>query len=128
MTLGPIQVLGQPPQFAVFRLDALRRHVRDKRVNPLRTILHSGAAHRFEISEQIYEHLESLLSEGLDGAELCKAWLPPPMLSDPPAHVSVRGHLSDGTEIEVDFDCEPESPPRVARRLGTAWSPDAAAD
>jgi hypothetical protein len=89
--------------------------------------LRSGAVERFEISDEIYEHLAGLISDGLDGAELCHTWLPTPTLGDPPVRVSVLGTLADKTPVGVLFYCAAESAPEVEqplRRASPGKSPD----
>lgn len=75
----------------------------------VRIELRSGNVQKFEISEDIFRYLEALAAEGLDGAALCKAWLPQPMWSDPAMRVEVSGQRTDGTRVDVSFDCKPGS-------------------
>jgi hypothetical protein len=68
--------------------------------------LRSGAVERFEISDEIYRHLAGLISDGFDGAELCRKWLPRPMIGDPPMHVTVVGTLRRAFRLAVKGDVD----------------------
>jgi hypothetical protein len=94
----------------------------------VRILLRSGAEHRFEISDQIYGQLDALVKAGADGAELCKEWLPHPMIGDPPVAVDVTGTLEDGTAIDVSFGCTPDSTPPAHSRPPTSGDLDMAPD
>ena len=82
----------------------------------VRIQLRSGAEQQFEISDGIYRQLQALVEAGADGAELCKRWLPEPMLGDPPVSVDVSGTLEDGTAVHFSFDCKSDSTPQSDHR------------
>ena len=63
--------------------------------------LRSGLSHEFEISEEIFDYMESLRAQGLSGAELCRAWLDGGLF-DPPVAVHVSGQRRDGRAIELE--------------------------
>jgi hypothetical protein len=68
--------------------------------------LRSGSSIDFEVDEQTFRDLEALVAEGLDGAELCKAWLGDAMPLELPLAVHVVGQRSDGTSIELSINCD----------------------
>jgi len=83
---------------------------------------------QFEISDDIYRHLATLVKRGADGAELCAEWLPAPMIGDPPAMVDVSGTLADGTAVDVSFGCEPDSRPEEGARPPSLGGRDTSPD
>ncbi len=52
------------------------------------------------------------MEEGLDGDELCKAWLGEAVPSgDPPIAVQVSGRRASGGTVHLTFRCRPDERP-----------------
>ena len=83
-------------------------------------VLRSGTIDEFEITEAILDHLEALRAGGLDGWDLCAAWLGPAMSPDQPVRVHVSGYRRSGLPIALEFQCGRGS--QVHRTDGAAES------
>ncbi len=81
----------------------------------VRIYLESGAVQCFDISDNIYAHLEHLLADGVDAAEICSEWLPKMARSDSAKRVRVTGRRNDGSRVDVAFSCRCGAPTAAAR-------------
>ena len=85
--------------------------------------LRSGETMDFAIDEPTFQVLESLMEEGLRGAELCHEWLGPALPLDRPIGIRVVGHRSDGSAIDLVIRCDDDAPPHESHRnRGTTTS------
>ena len=61
----------------------------------------------FEVPEDIFESLERLIQDGVEGAELCKAWLGAAVPRDEPVLMHVFGVRSSGAPVDLLVECQP---------------------
>ena len=65
----------------------------------------SGIEMTFDVSDEVLQGLEDLVEQGLDGTELCQAWLGAAMPRDAPVLMRVCGVRADGARVDLRVDC-----------------------